>query len=62
MALLNILVYPDSRLRTVAKPVEAVDHSVATLGFQPVFPVDPVFDEVSVVEFALQYHPCPSEE
>ena len=31
MALLNILVYPDSRLRTVAKPVEAVDHSVATL-------------------------------
>ncbi|MED5229110.1 MAG: peptide deformylase [Pseudomonadota bacterium] len=31
MALLNILVYPDSRLRTVAKPVEAVDHSVTTL-------------------------------
>ena len=31
MALLNILVYPDSRLRTVAKPVEAIDHSVATL-------------------------------
>ena len=31
MALLNILVYPDSRLRTVAKPVEAVDQSVATL-------------------------------
>jgi len=31
MALLNILVYPDSRLRTVAKPVEAVDLSVATL-------------------------------
>ena len=31
MALLNILVYPDSRLRTVAKPVEAVDGSVATL-------------------------------
>ena len=31
MALLNILVYPDSRLRTVAKPVEAVDDSVTTL-------------------------------
>ena len=31
MALLNILVYPDSRLRTVAKPVEAVDSSVTTL-------------------------------
>ena len=31
MALLNILIYPDSRLRTVAKPVEAVDHSVANL-------------------------------
>ena len=31
MALLNILVYPDSRLRTVAKPVEAVDSSVVTL-------------------------------
>ena len=31
MALLNILVYPDSRLRTVAKPVEAVDNSVTTL-------------------------------
>ena len=31
MALLNILVYPDSRLRTVAKPVEAVDCNVVTL-------------------------------
>ena len=31
MALLNILVYPDSRLRTVAKPVEAVDSNVVTL-------------------------------
>ena len=31
MALLNILVYPDSRLRTVAKPVEAVDSTVVTL-------------------------------
>ena len=31
MALLNILVYPDSRLRTVAKPVEAVDSSITTL-------------------------------
>ena len=31
MALLNILVYPDSRLRTVAKPVEAVDNNVVTL-------------------------------
>ena len=31
MALLSILVYPDSRLRTVAKPVEAVDSSVTTL-------------------------------
>ena len=31
MALLNILVYPDSRLRTVAKPVEAVDYNIATL-------------------------------
>ena len=31
MALLNILVYPDSRLRTVAKPVEAVDSNVGTL-------------------------------
>ena len=31
MALLNILVYPDSRLRTVANPVEAVDSSVTTL-------------------------------
>ena len=31
MALLNILVYPDSRLRTVAKPIEAVDSSVTTL-------------------------------
>ena len=31
MALLNILVYPDSRLRTVAKPVEAVDSNIVTL-------------------------------
>ena len=31
MALLNILIYPDSRLRTVAKPVEAVDSNIVTL-------------------------------
>jgi peptide deformylase len=31
MALLDILEYPDSRLRTVAKPVEAVDERIRTL-------------------------------
>ena len=31
MALLNILVYPDSRLRIVAIPLEAVDSNVVTL-------------------------------
>ena len=31
MAILDILVYPDPRLRTVAKPVEAVDESIRTL-------------------------------
>jgi len=31
MAILEILVYPDERLRTVAKPVKTVDDSVRTL-------------------------------
>ena len=31
MAILNILVYPDSRLRTVAKPVKNVDESIKNL-------------------------------
>ena len=31
MALLNILEYPDSRLRTTAQPVEAVDDQLRTL-------------------------------
>jgi peptide deformylase len=31
MALLNILQYPDERLHTVAKPIEAVDERVRTL-------------------------------
>ena len=31
MALLDILEYPDSRLRTVAKPVETVDERIRTL-------------------------------
>ncbi|MBL4672662.1 MAG: peptide deformylase [Arenicella sp.] len=31
MAILEILVYPDQRLRTVAKPVEAVDDSIRLL-------------------------------
>lgn len=31
MALLEILEYPDSRLRTVAKPVKAVDERIRTL-------------------------------
>ena len=31
MALLPILTYPDPRLRTVAKPVEAVDDTIKTL-------------------------------
>jgi len=31
MAILNILVYPDSRLRTVAKPVKNVDDSIRNL-------------------------------
>ncbi|WP_373740939.1 peptide deformylase [Neisseria sp.] len=31
MALLNILKYPDERLHTVAKPVEAVDERIKTL-------------------------------
>ena len=31
MAILNILVYPDSRLRTVAKPVKNVDEGIKNL-------------------------------
>lgn len=31
MALLNILEFPDPRLRTVAKPVSSFDHSLSTL-------------------------------
>ena len=31
MAILEILVYPDERLRTVAKPVEVVDDAIRTL-------------------------------
>jgi len=31
MAILDILVYPDPRLRTVAKPVEKVDERIQTL-------------------------------
>ena len=31
MAILNILVYPDSRLRTVAKPVKNVDDSIRNI-------------------------------
>jgi len=31
MAILEILVYPDTRLRTVAKPVETVDDSIRQL-------------------------------
>ncbi len=31
MAILDILVYPDERLRTVAKPVETVDNDIRTL-------------------------------
>jgi peptide deformylase len=31
VAILDILVYPDQRLRTVAKPVEVVDNTIQTL-------------------------------
>lgn len=31
MAILDILVYPDERLRTIAKPVEKVDKAIRTL-------------------------------